>query len=258
MAELTGILARFDRAAPTYDSGGVQPAVAARLVAMLPDLAPGAVVLDAGCGTGNLAARLRTRYPDAALWAVDGSPSMLAEAAARLAAAGVRLQAADLWHWEPPCAFDLLASSCVLHWLNPLSAALARLAGWLAPGGRLAGAVMVDGTLGELHGLRAQLGAGGRRLPRAGEVHTALGEAGLQLHSGELQEWTQRAESAAALLRELADQGVTAGWPPLNRRQLADLMVRYDNEHALPDGGVAVTWRVLYFIAESATRGPLD
>ena len=47
------------------------------------DLLPGMRVLDAGCGTGPLADRLASKYPDIELVAVDQSPSMLKRARAR-------------------------------------------------------------------------------------------------------------------------------------------------------------------------------
>ena len=44
------------------------------------DLRPGMRVLDAGCGTGALEARLVQRHPDVEVVAVDASPAMLARA----------------------------------------------------------------------------------------------------------------------------------------------------------------------------------
>src|SRR4029077_11451509 len=47
-------------------------------------------VLDAGCGSGRVTERLLERLPDGRVVALDGSPSMIAEARRRLARVGGR------------------------------------------------------------------------------------------------------------------------------------------------------------------------
>jgi malonyl-CoA O-methyltransferase len=249
---------RFERAAAGYDqAGGVQADVARRLAAGLPQGAAPRTILDVGCGTGNLTSELRARYPRARLWALDAAPAMLAAAQRRMADGAAREPVwinADVRAFEPPRAFDLIASSAALQWVRPLPATLARLASWLAPGGMLAMAVMVDGTLAELAASRRAVApdkAGAWPLPSAEHVMESLSAAGLRLVAAEDRAWCERAASAAALLDSLRAQGVTGGPPPsLNRRQLADLTAHYDAAFAHDDGGVRVSWRVLSLQAE--------
>jgi SAM-dependent methyltransferase len=60
------------------------------------DLRPGMRVLDAGCGTGALEARLAERHPDVEVVAVDASPAMLARARRRLWPTRPRFVASDI------------------------------------------------------------------------------------------------------------------------------------------------------------------
>ena len=79
--------------------------------------------LELGSGEGLLAEALLTRFPGASLTALDGSESMRAETAHRLAAFGARARVAafDLaaldW-WDRMFSVDLVVSSLCLHHLN--------------------------------------------------------------------------------------------------------------------------------------------
>lgn len=105
------------------------------LVAALPDRAPSTVV-DLGCGTGQLARQLAERWPDAAVTGVDGSPEMLAKAAA--VPSPVRWVEADLNVWRPPAGTDLVVSNAALHWLTGHETLFPALMRAVAPGGVLA------------------------------------------------------------------------------------------------------------------------
>lgn len=96
-------------------------------------------ILDVGCGTGTLLARLHGRSPRARLMGVDASPGMLWVAEATLAGTGV-----DLWHGTAdhlPLAdrsVDLVTLASVLHYLRRPSVACAEMQRVLRPGGTLA------------------------------------------------------------------------------------------------------------------------
>jgi SAM-dependent methyltransferase len=60
------------------------------------DLRPGMRVLDAGCGTGALEARLAERHPDVEVVAVDASPAMLTRARRRIRSTSPRFVDADI------------------------------------------------------------------------------------------------------------------------------------------------------------------
>jgi trans-aconitate 2-methyltransferase len=93
-------------------------------------------VVDLGCGTGNVTRMLRSRWPEASITGVDGSPQMLAEA--RKVVTDIVWEQSDVAAWNPPGKFDLVFSNAALHWLDDHSVLFARISGRVAPGGVLA------------------------------------------------------------------------------------------------------------------------
>jgi 2-polyprenyl-3-methyl-5-hydroxy-6-metoxy-1,4-benzoquinol methylase len=103
---------------------------------------PGTRVLDVGCGVGRWSRQLAAR--GAQLTGIDLSPTMIAEAERRAAAAGLagrcRFLVQDLASLDAGDRFDLVLSVTVLqHILEPAAvrAALQRMVAHLAPGGVL-------------------------------------------------------------------------------------------------------------------------
>lgn len=98
-------------------------------------------VLDAGCGSGRVTERLLERLPSGSVVALDGSVSMLDEAARRLARFGDRVTfvAADLA--APPLPLegtvDAVVSTATLHWVLDHDALFEGLGDVLRPGGQL-------------------------------------------------------------------------------------------------------------------------
>jgi trans-aconitate 2-methyltransferase len=93
-----------------------------------------AIVVDLGCGPGELTATLATRWPAAAVTGVDSSAEMLAEAAAH-ASAQLRFVAGDLRTWTPPGPVDVLVANASLQWIAEHPGLLERFVSWLAPEG---------------------------------------------------------------------------------------------------------------------------
>jgi trans-aconitate 2-methyltransferase len=117
----------------TFDSERLRPAL--DLLARIPLEAPEEVV-DLGCGPGHVTRALKTRWPLARVLGVDGSPEMLARAAAEgPALAWLR---ADLAEWAPAHRVDLIYANASLHWLDDHATLFPRLMGFLKPGGCLA------------------------------------------------------------------------------------------------------------------------
>ena len=129
-----------------------------------PDANPGLVV-DLGCGSGEVTRLLAERWPGAAVQGIDNSPDMLARASAGVAVdsasrsssgsglgsesgsgsgetgrrrADIEWIEADIATWSPPSPPGLLYANASLQWVDGHEALFPRLFGALATGGALA------------------------------------------------------------------------------------------------------------------------
>jgi len=102
------------------------------------DLADGETVLDAGCGSGRVTEALLERFPQANVVALDGSPSMLEQARARLEpfADRVAFVEADLHEPLPVDPVDAVFSTATFHWIQDHDTLFARMYAALVDGGR--------------------------------------------------------------------------------------------------------------------------
>jgi trans-aconitate 2-methyltransferase len=112
-----------------------------RVLARL-DLAGNERVLDAGCGTGRLTARLLERLPDGDVIGLDRSRNMLAEARrglppARVASQRVAFVCASLPHLPLRDAVDVVFSTATFHWVLDHAALFRSIHAALRSGGRL-------------------------------------------------------------------------------------------------------------------------
>lgn len=152
----------FERAAATYDAAAVlQNEVCRRMLSRLDyiRLEP-AVILEAGCGTGNAVAGLLARYPRAHLVALDLALAMVRRARARrpwwrrlLERRGARLGAVCGDIEALPLAggrFDLVWSNLTLQWISEPQRAFAELHRALRPGGLVMFSSFGPDTLKEL------------------------------------------------------------------------------------------------------------
>jgi trans-aconitate 2-methyltransferase len=114
------------------------------LVARVPAAQP-ALVVDLGCGPGQLTATLADRWPGARVVGVDSSAEMIAAAAAH-ASEQVSFELGDLATWVPPEAADVVVSNATLQWVPAHDELLAVLVGMVRPGGWLA--FQVPGNFG--------------------------------------------------------------------------------------------------------------
>jgi malonyl-CoA O-methyltransferase len=150
----------FDRASAGYEAAAqLQARVSAELLERLAafNFTP-RVVLDLGSGTGRVTRELKRRYPRALVIALDLSPGMLREARrhqrlwrrfARVCADALRLPLAA-------ASVDLVFSSLVLQWCEPLEQALAEVRRVLKPGGFFAFSTFGPDTLQELRAAWAE------------------------------------------------------------------------------------------------------
>lgn len=254
------ISARFSAAANSYtEASALQDRVARRILELIPaDFVPSAVI-DAGCGPGRILALARERWSAARMTGIDIAPGMIQAARARFARDPlITLIEADLMHIASSRNFDVLVSGSALHWISPMTSALQKAAGLVRSGGLAAIAVMLDGTLAELHAARVAVApdkpARGR-LPNDAEFETAARSvAGSRVRRLEFTTAQYDLPSAADVLRSVHDMGVTGGEVsrseiPLNRRELAALTAWYDQAFAT-SRGVRVTFRVGYLLLE--------
>ncbi|WP_232668226.1 class I SAM-dependent methyltransferase [Pseudonocardia sp. TRM90224] len=103
---------------------------------LLPDV-DGLDVLDLGCGDGGRGRDL-VAAGAASVMGVDASALMLELARTSTADRRIRYRNAFVEDLDfPDRSFDLILAGMVLHYIDDLDAVLARLAGWLRPGGRI-------------------------------------------------------------------------------------------------------------------------
>ena len=94
-------------------------------------------VVDLGCGTGELTARLHRELAARDTLGIDRSEAMLARARPR-AEGGLRFEAGDIAAFAAAASYDLVFSNAALHWVDDHPALFARLAAALGAGGQLA------------------------------------------------------------------------------------------------------------------------
>ena len=250
-----GVRAAFDRAGATYESAAqLQARVAAELIGRLDTFRfEPAVVLDLGAGTGRVSAALKRRYPRAQVLALDLSLGMLRQARHNL----------RLWRrFTRVCAdaqrlplksasVDLVFSSLMLQWCEPLDAALAEVRRVLKGEGFFAFSTFGPATLQELR--RAWAAADdynhvnhfidvhdvGNALVRAGFTEPVLDVDRIELGYPD----------ALALMRDLKAIGahnVTAGRAHTltGRARLERMQAAYEGERA--NGVLPATYEVIY------------
>jgi len=97
--------------------------------------APGERILDVGCGTAHLTAKIANA--GATVIGVDSSPDMVARAKATYPHLDLRVADVTALQIDGP-PFDAVFSNAVLHWVKQADAAAASMFRALRPGGRLA------------------------------------------------------------------------------------------------------------------------
>lgn len=122
------------------DSLGQAEERALALTAEHADLADGQRILELGCGWGSLSLWMASQFPQARITAVSNSASQRAfieEAARRRGLTNLRVITADINEFGPEQSYDRIVSVEMFEHLANWPTILARVRGWLAPGGRL-------------------------------------------------------------------------------------------------------------------------
>jgi len=100
------------------------------------DLAGNEFVMDAGCGSGRVTAKLLERLPNGRVLCVDASEQMIEKAREALGDRADYL-VADLSELEVPERVDVIFSTATFHWVLDHDRLFSRLHAALKPGGRL-------------------------------------------------------------------------------------------------------------------------
>lgn len=257
--------AAFDRASARYEAAAaLQARVSAELLERVGafDFAP-RVVLDLGSGTGRVTRELKRRYPRALVIALDIAPGMLREARrkqllwrrfARVCADALRLPLAA-------ASVDLVFSSLVLQWCEPLEQALGEVRRVLKPTGFFAFSTFGTDTLKELRAAWAR--ADGlthvNRFLDMHDVGDALARSGLAEPVLDIDRIELGYPDTLSLMRDLKAIGahnVTAGRPRtlIGRSRLERMSEAYE---AFRRGGtLPATYEVIYGASWGAAGRP--
>jgi malonyl-CoA O-methyltransferase len=261
----------FSRAVATYDAAAVlQREVGTRMAQRLDyvKLAP-AVIVDAGCGTGEAVGELGIRYPGATVLAFDIALPMVeaARKRARTQRSLLRrlLQPLTTRGAPPPqfvcadinalpfagvCA-DLIWSNLALQWVNDLPRAITEFRRVLKVGGLLSFTTFGPDTLREIRSAFARAGGATytNRFVDMHDIGDMLVDAGFADPVMDMERIVLTYESPRALLAELKSIGATNR----TRGRLRGLMGRQRFERAtraleaLRDGGrIPATFEVIY------------
>jgi malonyl-CoA O-methyltransferase len=257
--------AAFERASSRYDaSAGLQTQVSDELLERLDAFRfEPRTVLDLGSGTGRVTRELKRRYPRALVIALDLAPGMLREARrhqglwrrfARVCGDALRLPLKD-------GSIDVLFSSLMLQWCDPLDAALAEVRRVLRAGGFFAFSTFGTDTLQELRGAWAQADGYNHvnHFPDMHEVGDALVRAGLTEPVLDVDRIEVGYPDALGLMRDLKAIGahnVTAGRPRAlaGRSRLARMQQAYERYRR--DGRLPATYEVIYGASWGAAGRP--
>lgn len=253
---------QFSKHAITYDRhSDVQRYLAKQTAEEVVRLTGGPrMVLEIGCGTGQLTASLVEMLPSARVVAVDFSEAMLRCARARVpAGAPVEFVVADLEYLGlTSCAFDVAVSSSSLQWMQRPVVALRSLRTTLRRGGVTIHSAFGRRTFREffslLSGIERQRGlrSNARRMPLRPAHHwrRAFRHAGFDLIEVRSELLPVVYENCRTFLNSLRGTGAAINLgDAVSLRTLREAIARYDCEFAT-DTGVTVTYEVLNIVAQ--------
>lgn len=217
---------------------------------------PGERIIDLGCGTGQLTAKIAAA--GAIVTGIDSSASMLAEA--RAAYPAIDFREADARAFDlPEKPYDAVFSNAVLHWVPQARAVADRCFVHLRPGGRF---VVEFGGHGNVAGIVAAAQTAGGELglalqhawyfPTIATYTSALEQAGFAVDSAQLfDRFTQLDDPKLGLRQWLTMFGAML-LEPVPAAQREDFWVRFEH-HARPalfrDGHWYADYRRLRVVA---------
>jgi ubiquinone/menaquinone biosynthesis C-methylase UbiE len=163
----------FESVADGYDHPALRffATAAAHIAQRLP-LRGDEEVLDVACGTGHATLAIAPRLPRGRVTAVDFSPAMLAQAASKAAAAGLRnveLVERDMQAVGYHEQFDVAVCAFGIFFVDDMAGELRHIATMVKPGGRIVISTFAEGYMDPLRSLFATrlLGFGVAMPPQA-------------------------------------------------------------------------------------------
>jgi trans-aconitate methyltransferase len=223
-------------------------------------LAPraGERVLDLGCGTGHLTARIAEA--GAEVVGIDSSPEMIAEARRLFPSISFEVADARDFHFDEP--FDAVFSNAVLHWVKPPEQAVACVRRALGPGGRF---VAEFGGRGNVAAIVDALGAASRAIglgawehpwyyPSIGEYAPLLERAGLEVTDAALFDRPTPLEGTDGLRHwvEMFARDLVARVPAADRGRFFEHVEEAARPRLLRDGTWYSDYRRLRIVARSS------
>jgi len=240
----------FDRAASSYDQAAVlQQRVSQQLTGRLDYIRhQHDVVLDLGCGTGQLSVDLLKRFPQSQIMAVDISPAMIRQAQLRFREQvsswrcwlgrtrrplGICAMAEHLPVKSSHC--DSVISNLTLQWCGDLTQVFGELRRVLKPGGLLMFTTFGPDTLKELRSSWAEVDNNPRvnQFLDMHDVGDALLACGFENPVMDMEQITLTYSSVMDIMRDLQAIGATNAHPGRMRgltgkRQLAAMIDSYE------------------------------
>jgi trans-aconitate methyltransferase len=156
---------------------------------------PGERILDLGCGTGHLTAKIAEA--GAVAIGVDSSPDMIAQARQNFPSLRFVLADARDFHFEE--RFDAVFSNAALHWIHDAESVVKCVAAALRPGGRFVLEMGGKGNVDRIrHAIETAVTESGRQpkcpwfYPSAGEYATLLEKHGFEVRMAQtFERWTK-------------------------------------------------------------------
>jgi trans-aconitate methyltransferase len=212
------------------------------------DPQPGEKILDIGCGTGQLTARIAAAGAEVS--GIDSSAEMLEEARSNFPA--IDFRQADARSFSLGMPFDAVFSNAALHWVPEAEDVIRRVAAALRPGGRFVAEFGGKGNTGRLLAeVATSAAARGLSIPNpwyfpsVGEYAALLERKGFEVRQASLVDRPTRLEDGENGLRrwmEMFGKPLLAPVPESQRDEfLAELEQRLRTEY-YRDG----VWTMLY------------
>lgn len=237
---------RFSRAAKQYDQHAqLQWQVASQCAAKLS--AAHQCVADVGIGTGFVARQLHS----ANIIGIDISQSMLAQAKQHAVIQAVQGDMNVLPLATASC--DALISSLAIQWAEDIGACLSEWRRVVKPGGQLVFSTLMQGSLAQLHGCRAQMGLANNIFLSYDEIIAGLAAAGWHTIDTVQQRCDFYFDDVWTLAKSLSNIGAQTcadnNKAPVTRRYWQQLAQYY--EHYRQVQGLPLSYEVLYVVAEN-------